>query len=334
MTAQSRGNKKRGLGRGLDALIVSTAPPADEESHSHPSASLNADLDPNQTGVNDISIRLISPNPKQPRTHFDETALTELADSIREHGIIQPLILTENPDERGRYWLVAGERRWRAAKRAGLDTVPAIVRETSPQQLVEWAIIENIQRSDLNPLEEAVAYYTLMREFSFTHEQVAERVGKSRSTVTNTMRLLHLPADAQKALIVGRISAGHARALLSLPDQKMMLTLLEQIMADGLNVRQTEVAAKMLLYPEDESAVTEENDDGLDENLDEIIEEREPVGDEDHQVQRMENSFRTALGTRVNLRRKSDGSGRLVIHFYNDDDLQNIYELVAQESDS
>jgi len=269
MTAQSRGNKKRGLGRGLDALIVSTAPPADEESHSHPSASLNADLDPNQTGVNDISIRLISPNPKQPRTHFDETALTELADSIREHGIIQPLILTENPDERGRYWLVAGERRWRAAKRAGLDTVPAIVRETSPQ-----------------------------------------------------------------ALIVGRISAGHARALLSLPDQKMMLTLLEQIMADGLNVRQTEVAAKMLLYPEDESAVTEENDDGLDENLDEIIEEREPVGDEDHQVQRMENSFRTALGTRVNLRRKSDGSGRLVIHFYNDDDLQNIYELVAQESDS
>jgi len=323
---QNRDNKKRGLGRGLGALITDTSHPTNHEATeaSH-TLEIESDL-ANAAGVWEIELALIRPNPKQPRSHFDEETLAELAGSIREHGIIQPLILTEDSRRSGHYWLIAGERRWRAAQQAGLQKVPAIVRESSTQQMVELALIENIQRADLNSLEEAVAYYTLMKEFSLTHEQVAVRVCKSRSAITNTLRLLQLPTDAQKALIVGRISAGHARALLSLPDHETMSSMLNQIIVEGLNVRQTEAAVKALLLDEEDVLPIAEEDGDLD------TDDVEAVDDEIlTQVEQMEDGFRTAFGTKVNLRRRANGSGTLVVHFFNDDDLQNIYELVARE---
>lgn len=323
VAGQARDNKKRGLGRGLGALITNTSQSMNhEEVEASPASENRRDLVDN-IGIQEILLDLISPNPKQPRSYFEEEALVELADSIREHGIIQPLILTENSQRSGHYWLIAGERRWRASQQAGLSRVPAIVRESSTQQMVEWALIENIQRADLNSLEEAVAYYTLMKEFSLTHEQVAARVSKSRSAITNTLRLLQLPTDAQKALIVGRISAGHARALLALPSHEAMSSMLNQVMTEGLNVRQTEAAVKALLAREEDGAIAEEGD------LE--VEEAEVDDEILTQVERMENGFRLAFGTKVNLKRKTNGSGTLVVHFFNDDDLQNIYELVARE---
>lgn len=307
--------KRRGLGRGLGSLIVNT------ESGIPPSERVIEQAEAG--GIRLISVDAIQPNPHQPRTNFDETALTELAASIREHGILQPLIVTKTQSQNSAasleqeeaYWIVAGERRWRAAQRADLNEVPAIVRETTPQQLMEWALVENIQRADLNPLEEAAAYQALINELNMTQAQVAERVAKSRSAVANILRLQTLPVEAQNALLSNLISAGHARALLALPDSEIVNQALDMILAEELTVRQTETLVKQLLEPE-----TGED-------------EPEIVPDVDHQMQThltyLEDRFRSALGTKVSLTRNGDGSGRLVVHFYNDDDLDNIYQVVA-----
>lgn len=292
---------KRALGRGLGALIVNTElrPPEQVE----PQAQTETN------GVRQLALDAIRPNPQQPRTNFEEGALQELATSIRTHGVIQPLIVTENPEQPGNFWLVAGERRWRAARLANLTEVPALVREASPQQLMELALVENVQRADLNPLEEAAAYQTLMHEFKLTHSEIAERVGKSRSAVTNTMRLLELPHPIQEAVTTNRISAGHARTLLALPTQNAMLSALQEITRKELSVRQTEALVKLLLTAEavEPPAQTENNE----------------------HFAYLENRFRTALGTRVQLNRNPNGSGRLVVHFYNDDDLEQLYQLIA-----
>jgi len=274
---------RRALGRGLDALI-----PASES----------------KAGAAEVTIALVSPNPHQPRQSISEDSLVELVASIREHGVIQPLVVTQLGDE---YQLIAGERRWRAAQLAGLTTVPVIIKETTPQQMLELALVENVQRADLNPLEEAGAYRQLMDEFGLTQEEVADRVGKSRTAVANTVRLLRLPEDIKEALAAERISEGHARALLSLPTPRLQRQALAVIEARGLNVRQTEALVRQMLAEPKESA---------------------PRAELSPQDQDAVDRFQQRLGTKVNLVRGKKG-GRVVIHFYSEEELQAIYEAIV-----
>lgn len=310
----SSAKNRRGLGRGLGALIVDTASPPPTTT------------DNEGSGIRDCAVAQITPNPHQPRDYFDDTALDELAASIKTHGIIQPLVVTENPQQPGHYWLIAGERRWRAAKRAQYDTVPVIVREASAQQLVEWALVENVQRADLNPLEEGAAYLTLVDEFGLTHAQVAERVGKSRSAITNTIRLLQAPPTVQQAVTQKTISAGHARSLLALEEPTRIEAALQEVLSEELNVRQTEALVKTWLEQAERS--DEEDPPAI-----EAVDDEPFATAQQAQVRHMEDRFRSALGTRVNLNRQKDGTGRLVIHFFNDDDLDNIYRLITGQQD-
>lgn len=275
---------RRSLGRGLDALI--------------PVAESTA-------GAAEIPIARVSPNPHQPRQAISEESLVELVASIREHGVIQPLVVTQIGDD---YQLIAGERRWRAAQLAGLTTMPAIIKETTPQEMLELALVENLQRADLSPLEEAGAYRQLMDEFGLTQEEVAERVGKSRAAVANTVRLLRLPDDVKEALASDRISEGHARALLALPTARLQRQVLGIIETRGLNVRQTEALVRqMQAEPEEPASKTE------------------PLSPQDRDAV---DKFQARLGTKVNLVRGKKG-GRLVIHFYSEEELQAIYEAIV-----
>lgn len=329
MSKSENSPKRRGLGRGLGALIVNTDSSAATDASA---AAAKAAADDGE-GVRMVPLRSISPNPHQPRTHFDQTALHELAESIREHGIIQPLIVTvapnasspSEPENDGgtgqRYWIVAGERRWRAARQLRLDQVPVIVREASTRQLMELALVENVQRADLNALEEAAAYGALMSEFHLTQAEVAKRVGKSRSAVANTVRLQQLPVHAQEALVDNLISAGHARALLSLSDSAAMETALTAILENDLSVRQTEALVKEMLNADSASNTAKPAaNDGA--KIDDAVQTH---------LRQLENRFRSALSTRVTLNRNDDGSGRLVVHFYSDEDLENIYRHIAGE---
>ena len=282
-------NPRRVLGRGLNALIPTTE---------------------TQAGAAEIPVARVSPNPHQPRQSIPEESLAELAASIREHGVIQPLVVTQLGDE---YQLIAGERRWRAAQLAGLTTIPAIIKETTPQQMLELALVENVQRADLNPLEEAGAYRQLMDDFGLTQEEVATRVGKSRTAVANIVRLLRLPDDVKAALAAGRISEGHARALLALPTAGLQRQALAVIEARGLNVRQTEELVRRMQ---------------LESEADQSEAEAQPaLSPQDRDVV---DKFQARLGTRVNLVRGKKG-GRLVIHFYSEEELQAIYEAIVRE---
>ncbi|HFE67069.1 MAG TPA: ParB/RepB/Spo0J family partition protein [Chloroflexi bacterium] len=284
-------SKKRGLGRGLGALIPSDiATPLDESS-----------------SVRIVPVQAISPNPHQPRSVMDEAKLAELAASIREHGLIQPLIVTRQGDK---YILIAGERRWRAAQRAGLAEAPVIVKEATPQAMLELAIIENIQRADLNPLEEAYAYRQLMEEFGLTQEEVAQRVGKGRSTVANLVRLTNLPPEIQQAVADGRISGAHARALLSLPTPEAQINAMNVVIKRRLNVRETEALVKKLLLDKPPAPKT-----------------RRRLSPE---MADLQNQFRERLGTKVNIELSDSGEGgKVVIHYYSDEDLQAIYEAIV-----
>jgi len=275
---------RRALGRGLDALI-----PAAES----------------KVGASEIPVARVSPNPHQPRQAISEESLVELVASIREHGVIQPLVVTQVGDD---YQLIAGERRWRAAQLAGLTSVPAIIKETTPQQMLELALVENLQRADLNPLEEAGAYRQLMDEFGLTQEEVAGRVGRSRTAVANTVRLLRLPDDIQEALAAERISEGHARALLALPSAQLQRQALAAIEKRSLNVRQAEALVRQMLSEPEEQAPP-----------------AEPLSPQDRDAV---DRFQARLGTRVNLVRGKKG-GRLVIHFYSEEELQAIYEAIV-----
>jgi ParB family transcriptional regulator, chromosome partitioning protein len=220
--------RKGGLGRGLDALIPTSVIPQDITT---PSGVVVADR-------NEVDINLISPNPKQPRTVFDEEQLAELALSIKEVGLLQPPVVRSIGN--GKYQLIMGERRYRASKLAGLKTIPVIIRQTPDDQLLREALVENIHRSQLNPLEEGAAYQQLLNDFGYTHDELADRLGKSRPAITNTMRLLNLPASVQRRVAAGVLSAGHARALLSLTDEKEIEALANRIVAEGLTVRAVE----------------------------------------------------------------------------------------------
>jgi ParB family chromosome partitioning protein len=257
--------------------------------------------------VTEVPVTAIVPNPMQPRTSLAPDALQELADSIREHGLIQPLLVTQTGPER--YQIIAGERRWAASRMAGLVTVPVIIKEANSQQLLELALVENIQRQDLSPLEEASAYRQLVEDFGLTQEQVAERVGKSRVAVTNTLRLLRLPVEVHEALAQGAIREGHARALLGLGTPEAQVSALRTVTKNDLSVRQTEELVRRLMMANPP---------------------RKPEEPVSPQVRALEEEFRETLGTRVNLYRNRRGRGRLVIHFYSEEELQAIYDLIIK----
>ena len=286
--------EKRGLGKGLEALISGSS------------------LEPTISGLTMVSVDDIAPNPLQPRARMDPAALEELAESIRAHGLIQPLIVTRaaaaSEDVAGvtpAYQLIAGERRLQAARLAGLHELPVIVKEATPQQMLELALVENIQRADLNPLEEAAAYRHLIEDFGLTQEQVAEKVGRNRVSVTNTLRLLRLPEAIRAALSEQRISEGHARAMLGLEREEDQRRLLRLIETRGLSVRQTEETVRRWTTEPKTPRVTLSPDSAA-----------------------LEKSLREALGTKVNLTRSRRG-GKVVIYFFSEEELETIYERIV-----
>jgi ParB family transcriptional regulator, chromosome partitioning protein len=281
--------KRTGLGKGLDALIPS--------GQSIPSG--------DGSGITHISVDLIQRNPRQPREKFDIEELENLAASIREHGVIQPLIVS--PGKNGIYVLIAGERRLQASRKAGLKTVPVVIRHATDQQLLELALIENVQREDLNPIEEAEAYQHLAREFKLSHETIASRVGKSRVAVTNTLRLLDASAAVKQALVDGRISEGHARALLALSTAKAQEALLNQIINLDLSVRQTEVLTRK--YSGQKTATKKRTGPSAD-------------------VNDVERRLQSSLGTRVALKHGKRG-GTVTIYYYSDEELNSLLEKLS-----
>lgn len=292
-------SSRKALGKGLSALLPTSRPPAP-----HPPAAAAAQ----QPASLQIAIDLIEPNPLQPRTTFQVDRLAELAQSIRAHGVIQPLIVRHLE---GRYQLIAGERRWRAARLAGLTQVPVIIQDYATDQLMEIALIENIQREDLNPIEVAHAFERLTREHNLSHEQVATRTGKDRTTVTNMLRLLRLPGDVQVLVAEHRLSMGHARAILGLPTADLQLQLAQRTAAECLSVRQVERLVQRMTEPRQPKSVEEAAPDP---NLKAAVDNLERV-----------------LGTRVRVVENTNDRGRVEIDYYSQEDLQRIYEIICGE---
>lgn len=281
--------KRTGLGKGLDALIpAGQGAPAGDGS-----------------GVTHVSVDLIQRNPRQPREKFDIEELENLAESIREHGVIQPLIVS--PGKNGIYVLIAGERRLQASRKAGLKTVPVVIRHATDQQLLELALIENVQRADLNAIEEAEAYQNLAKEFKMSHETIAQRVGKSRVAVTNTMRLLDASAAVKQALVDGRITEGHARALLALSTARAQEELLKKIIELDLSVRTTEMLARK--YAGQKPASKKRTGASAD-------------------VNDVERRLRSSLGTKVTLKHGKKG-GTVTIYYYSDEELDSLLEKLT-----
>lgn len=281
---------KAKLGRGLGSLF-------DE-----PVIAENTDT------VETLRITLVEPNKNQPRHSFDNDKIEELAESIKEHGVIQPIIVVRNDD---RYKIVAGERRWRAAKKAGLKEIPAVIRNYSEFEIAQIALIENLQRENLNPIEEALGYQTLMNKFSMTQEDVSDKIGKSRSAIANAVRLLSLDEPIRQKLISGEISSGHARALLSIESPKVRLVLLESIIEKGLNVRQTEALAKQL-----QKAKPKKNKQVIDEQV-------------KAQLAILEDRLSTKLGTKVTLHHDNK-KGKIEIEYYGNRDLDRIISIIEE----
>lgn len=295
--------KRSGLGKGLGALI-----PTETNEGTGPA-------------FQDLATSSIVANRLQPREHFDEDTLASLTASVRELGVLQPVLVRRIDDQH--FELIAGERRWRAAKRAGLTTIPALIREVDDRHSLEQALVENLHRQDLNALEEAAAYNQLMDDFKLTQEEVAQRVGKSRSAVANTLRLFHLPPSVQRLIAEGRLSAGHARALLGTPDRTMQEQLAEQTVREGLTVREVEAAVRA------HGAVPEAIDDEpvLDAPPKEPSGPR-PAGLREPALLELEELLSARLDTRVNV---SIGSkrGKIVVEFADLDDLERIYRIIS-----
>ena len=280
---------RRGLGRGLDALLPGggEAPP------------------PSTTGAQEIDIDLIAPNPEQPRTNFPLEQLRELAESIREHGVIQPLVVSMAKE--GGYRLIAGERRLQAARLADLPTVPVVVREVDGSELLELALVENIQRADLNPIEEALAYRRLLNEYALTQEEVAKRVGRSRAAVANAIRLLQLEPEIRRSLVAGEIREGHARVLLGMPEGPARMEVWRETVRRGLSVRETEAAVRRALSPRPARPHTPTSSSGRD----------TPMRD-------LETNLRRALGTRVTVTSQRGGGARIVVETYSEEELDAV----------
>lgn len=285
---------KKGLGKGLDSLIAKKVP----------DTAVATDDVSRETLLN---INQVEPNPNQPRKRFNEDKLQELADSIKVHGIIQPLVVQKEGD---RYIIIAGERRWRAARLAGVKEVPVVIRDFTEQELYEVALIENIQRQDLDPIEEANAYSNLIKEHHLTQDEVAERVSKSRVTITNSLRLLKLDPRVQQMVIDELLTGGHARALISIENPEEQFKLANQIFDEKLNVRQTEKLVKKVLHPK--SVITEEPENEADEAIYRDIEE----------------NLKTIIGSKVKITRKPGGKGNIEIEYYSTDELDRILDLL------
>lgn len=291
---------KRGLGKGLDSLIPSNMMEPIKEG-------TTGNHEKNGEGVTMVKITKVEPNREQPRKNFDEDSLQELADSIKQFGLLQPLLVQ---DRSTHYEIVAGERRWRAAKLAGLKEVPVIVRNLTDQEIVEISLIENIQREDLNPIEEAQAYKRLLTEFHLKQDEVAERVSKSRTAVTNSMRLLKLCDQVQKMVVDELISTGHARALISIEDPEEQYMIAQKIFDEKLSVREVEQLVKNFHKPQ--KPKKEEN-----KTLEAIYNE-------------ISERLRQSLSTKVSISAKNNGAGKIEIEFYDHDDLDRLLEQLAK----
>ncbi len=286
--------KKKGLGKGLDSLIP--------ESSKANISQISADKD---SDVQMVKISQIEPNQEQPREQFDEDSLLELADSIKQFGVLSPLLVKKEKDE---YVIIAGERRWRAARMAGVKEVPVIVRDFSDQEMVEIGLIENLQRENLNPIEEAQAYKRLLEEFNLKQDEVAERVSKSRTAVTNSMRLLKLDERVQQMIVDDMISTGHARALLALDDKEEQYKLANRIFDEKLSVRETEKIVKNLKNPKKQAVKKEKKNDFVYRDLEEKMQE--------------------VMGTKVRIADKGNGKGKIEIEYYSDEELEHMFDMI------
>lgn len=290
-------NNNKGLGRGLEALFG-----AFDNNDNY--KNITTQKKGNDTGVLEIDINKIKPNPNQPRKNFDQDTLNELAASIKVHGIVQPIVLNQQPD--GQYLIIAGERRWRAANICGLKTVPAVIKNYTDKQIKEISIIENLQREDLNPIEAARAIKELMDEYGLTQETVSDRIGKSRSNVANTLRLLSLYPDVMEMVEKGKISSGHARCLVVIEDPKEQIRLAQMVVSKNLSVRDLEKAVKAYTNPTKKVVVKEEQS----------LELKELIN-------QMQKTFATKVSAIGN-----DSKGRIYIDYYTRDDLDRIAELL------
>lgn len=304
--------KKSGLGRGLDALFpektVQSKPKIVKTVKEEKKVEVDTKKSSQQetsNGERMMKISMIEPNREQPRKKFDEDALQELSESIKQYGILQPLLVSDKKDY---YEIVAGERRWRAAKMAGLKAVPVVVKEFSTQEIVEISLIENIQREDLNPVEEAMAYKRLIDEFHLKQDEIAERVSKSRTAVTNSMRLLKLDSRVQQMMVDEMISAGHARAILAISDPEQQYNAAMKVFDEKLSVRETEKLVKSILTPtKKKPVVSNPTEDAIYESL--------------------EEKMKGITGTRVFIHRKKNNKGKIEIEYYSRDDLDRIIDL-------
>lgn len=295
----------RGLGKGLDALIPSgiSENPLSKEKVKQDKSSEKV------TGETLVNITKVEPNREQPRKNFDEDALEELAESIKQFGLLQPILVQ---DRKTYYEIIAGERRWRAAKKAGLKEVPVIIKNLTEQEIVEISLIENIQREDLNPIEEAQAYKRLLTEFNLKQDEVAERVAKSRTAVTNSMRLLKLCDDVQQMIIDGMISTGHARALIPIEDAEQQYQIAQRIFDEKLSVRDVEKLIKNIGKPSKiKKAIL------TDKSLEAVYQD-------------IEENLKQKLSTKVSITSKGNGAGKIEIEFYSHDDLEKLMDLLSK----
>lgn len=288
--------KSKGLGRGLGALLNTDEAVKIENTQSN-----------DDKGILELKISEVEPNKTQPRSHFDDDALKSLSDSIKEYGVLSPIVVSKN--ENGFYMIIAGERRWRAAKLAGLKKIPAIIKEYDYKETMEIALIENLQREDLNPIEEAEGFKELMEIYKLTQEEVSKKMGKSRSAVANSVRLLSLPEKVRKMLINKEISSGHARAILSLNDEKVMLSVAEKIINEGLNVRQTEnYVSKLLKEPKKKE---------INKNDEELL----------RYLSSLEKNLGSHLGTKVKIHH-GKSKGKIEIEYYSNEDFERIMNII------
>lgn len=291
--------KKKGLGKGLDSLIP------DNKSVKAQTV-IDKEISGQSTGEQMLKLNMVEPNREQPRKYFEEDSLLELADSIKQYGVLQPLLVRKRKDY---YEIIAGERRWRAAKLAGVKDIPVIIKDYTEQEVVEIALIENIQRENLNPIEEAMAFKKLLTEFHLKQDEVAERVSKSRTAVTNSMRLLKLNEKVQQMIIDDMISTGHARALLAIDDQEQQYALAVKIFDEKLSVRETEKLIKNIKSPKEQP-------------------KQEKKVEHSFIYEDMAEKLKGVLGTKVKVLAKGNGKGKIEIEYYSDDELERMFEYI------
>lgn len=292
--------KKKGLGKGLDSLIPDNKPIKKTLESSPQTAEIEE-----KSGEQMVKINQVEPNREQPRKKFEEDALLELSDSIKQFGVLQPLLVRKRKDY---YEIIAGERRWRAAKMAGLKEIPVIIKEYTEQEIIEIGLIENIQRENLNPIEEAMAFKKLLEEFNLKQDEVAERVSKSRTAVTNSMRLLKLDERVQQMIVDDMISTGHARALLALDEGSQQYEIANKIFDEKLSVRETEKLVKELKNPKKPKV--------------------KKVIENSFVYTNLENSMKEVMGTKVSIAAKGNGKGKIEIEYYSDEELERMFDMI------